>query len=843
MVGPPVKTGSGARLPRPRPLPLRIHLVKHQRPQQSGFTPGKSTTDRILALRVLVERRRELRQGMLAAYVDLKKAFDSVHLIFAESLEVLVMALEALHEEAKPLGLEVSWLKTKSSKEGKREKCFMYDYNYTLVAALGYQGAAASAQDTPVLVPCYARTFNRSQYQSTVTTEWDLVCERRVLYSTTQAAVQVGKLVGYFFLGFLIDIFGRRKVVLVCSVFSIATSFGCAISSSVELYIFLRMAINVANSGVYLGTYVLPLRVLVERRREFRQGMLAAYVDLKKAFDSVHLIFAESLEVLMMALEALHGEAKPLGLEVSWLKTKVQVFGDLLGEAVQTCGTSMAKLSTKWAAGKGSAVLGRVAKTPAGLAQARSRAVRFNRVVDPGNIYAIREILPFESDFGNVGRGLMAAPGWDGVAVSCNGIIILSQKVKEDIRAVGPFGVIDWAKTREDGNCSSSGVKSYVGRDAEGVAIEVCKVEQCGSLGLGVNSHQAGPVGVGTECNLANLPLEACRETLLPESPRWLIAQGRHPEALQVLKGAARVNRRPLPPDPSLLAAMQRLYSKVANETDGASAVKTKEASRCGFAAQWVAGMVKDYLSVVLVKELRPRVLVVFFCWFAAALVYYGVSLNATNISVNVYLYAFIGGVLEVPSYVLLWPLIAYLGRVKALVLLYLTCTFAILILALFIFFYPDAPSGLIMFFSLSGKMAITAALTLIWMFTSELFPTKYRSRVTGQASVAARVGSISSPYINDILGELVVWAPSAVFCIISFLAAGLSYLLPETKGRGMPEGCIIEDETNTGGSVNQAYLTDTESQFKEIPINSRNSDASQLDIKKDSMEVTDTAI
>ncbi|KAG0711320.1 Death-inducer obliterator 1 [Chionoecetes opilio] len=37
------------------------------------------------------------------------------------------------------------------------------------------------------------------------------------------------------------------------------------------------------------------------------------------------IIFAESLEVLVMALEALHEEAKPLGLEVSWLKTKVQV--------------------------------------------------------------------------------------------------------------------------------------------------------------------------------------------------------------------------------------------------------------------------------------------------------------------------------------------------------------------------------------------------------------------------------------------------------------------------------------------------------------------------------------
>ncbi|KAG0710593.1 putative uncharacterized transposon-derived protein F52C9.6 [Chionoecetes opilio] len=56
--------------------------------------------------------------------------------------------------------------------------------------------------------------------------------------------------------------------------------------------------------------------------------------DLVFADDAV--IFPESLEVLVMALEALHEEAKPLGLEVSWLKTKVQVFGDLLDEAVQS---------------------------------------------------------------------------------------------------------------------------------------------------------------------------------------------------------------------------------------------------------------------------------------------------------------------------------------------------------------------------------------------------------------------------------------------------------------------------------------------------------------------------
>ena len=58
---------------------MRRHLLEHQHPEQSGFTPKRSTIDRILALRVLTERRQEFRHGLLAAYVDLCEAFDSVN--------------------------------------------------------------------------------------------------------------------------------------------------------------------------------------------------------------------------------------------------------------------------------------------------------------------------------------------------------------------------------------------------------------------------------------------------------------------------------------------------------------------------------------------------------------------------------------------------------------------------------------------------------------------------------------------------------------------------------------------------------------------------------------------
>ena len=54
--------------------------------------------------------------------------------------------------------------------------------------------------------------------------------------------------------------------------------------------------------------------------------------DLDFADDAV--IFAEAVDILTEALETLSEEAEPLGLRVSWIKTKIQAFGDLLDAAV-----------------------------------------------------------------------------------------------------------------------------------------------------------------------------------------------------------------------------------------------------------------------------------------------------------------------------------------------------------------------------------------------------------------------------------------------------------------------------------------------------------------------------
>ena len=54
--------------------------------------------------------------------------------------------------------------------------------------------------------------------------------------------------------------------------------------------------------------------------------------DLDFADDAV--IFAETLDILLGALEVLNEMSEQLGLRVSWVKTKIQAFNDILDAAV-----------------------------------------------------------------------------------------------------------------------------------------------------------------------------------------------------------------------------------------------------------------------------------------------------------------------------------------------------------------------------------------------------------------------------------------------------------------------------------------------------------------------------
>lgn len=71
------------------------------------------------------------------------------------------------------------------------------------------------------------------------------------------------------------------------------------------------------------------LRILtLNRQKEYLQITIVSFKDLDFIDDVV--ILSESLETLVVALDALSNEKKPLGLQVSWTNTKIHDFGCLL---------------------------------------------------------------------------------------------------------------------------------------------------------------------------------------------------------------------------------------------------------------------------------------------------------------------------------------------------------------------------------------------------------------------------------------------------------------------------------------------------------------------------------
>jgi len=57
---------------------IRPNLLWHRRPQQSWFTPGRSTCDRVATLCNIAQRRQDFGHPTFAAYVDLRATFDSL---------------------------------------------------------------------------------------------------------------------------------------------------------------------------------------------------------------------------------------------------------------------------------------------------------------------------------------------------------------------------------------------------------------------------------------------------------------------------------------------------------------------------------------------------------------------------------------------------------------------------------------------------------------------------------------------------------------------------------------------------------------------------------------------
>ncbi|XP_069135003.1 organic cation transporter protein-like isoform X1 [Argopecten irradians] len=256
----------------------------------------------------------------------------------------------------------------------------------------------------------------------------------------------------------------------------------------------------------------------------------------------------------------------------------------------------------------------------------------------------------------------------------------------------------------------------------------------------------------------------------IPESPRWLISQGRVDEANNIIQKAAKVNKVTIP---------EKILT-----TDS---IEEPESGRL-----W---------HLFTSRVLLIRTLIIFFNWCVVSMVYYGLSLNTGNLGGDFYINFLISGLVEFPAYTLCLLLLDRIGRR----LLHSSCMIIggiACIVTLFPMLYADESlQPITVALAMLGKVGVAAAFAVIYVWSAELYPTVVRNAGMGASSSCARVGGMVAPYIADlskvIEGNFGRAVPLVVFGGASVVAGILSLWLPETNNRELPES--LEDGRRFG--------------------------------------------
>ncbi|KAJ8716707.1 hypothetical protein PYW07_003334 [Mythimna separata] len=121
--------------------------------------------------------------------------------------------------------------------------------------------------------PCENPEYDTSTIVSSVTSEWDLICDRTYLASLAQSMMQIGILAGSLLFGYLSDRYGRKSVVLISLFFEVVSVVVSAFVPHFWMFLVCRFPIGVTLGGVMLCCYILLIELCGKSFRPYAAGL------------------------------------------------------------------------------------------------------------------------------------------------------------------------------------------------------------------------------------------------------------------------------------------------------------------------------------------------------------------------------------------------------------------------------------------------------------------------------------------------------------------------------------------------------------------------------------------
>ncbi|XP_053947368.1 organic cation transporter protein-like [Anastrepha ludens] len=151
------------------------------------------------------------------------------------------------------------------SATGKYQRCEYYDVDYTV----DYLQTATSPATENGTVKCNHYVYDRSKYENSAVTEWDMVCSRGLLTATSDSLFMLGVLLGSIIFGQMSDKYGRKPIFFTSLVIQVIFGVIAGVAPEYFTYTISRMIVGATTSGVFLVAYVIAMEMVGSSYRLF----------------------------------------------------------------------------------------------------------------------------------------------------------------------------------------------------------------------------------------------------------------------------------------------------------------------------------------------------------------------------------------------------------------------------------------------------------------------------------------------------------------------------------------------------------------------------------------------